>query len=294
MNASRSAEAARIGGIGEIANRYDLFLIDQWGTIHDGYKPLPGAAACLTRLTMLAKRIALLSNSSQRAYANGERMREIGLNETLYTCVITSGELIWQALQRRSDPEFEALGRRCLLLSRDGTSPLLEGLDLDVVTRPEDASFVLIAGVEPGRRIADYRPLLETCARRRLPAVCANPDRIGVDGEDRPAAPGALALLYENLGQTVLYRGKPDSTIYAAAIKKTGVADRARIVAIGDSLEHDIAGGVRHGFDSVLVTGGLHASELDGDEAGFSVRLAAAVAHHRGETPTHVIDRFAW
>lgn len=294
MNASRCAEPARIGGIGEIAERYDLFLIDQWGTIHDGYKPLPGAAACLTRLTMLAKRIALLSNSSQRAFANREKMREIGIDETFYSCVITSGELIWQALKKRDEPEFAALGEKCLLLSRDGTSPLLEGLDLDLVATPEEASFVLISGVEPGKRIADYRPLLKACAARALPAVCVNPDRIGVDGEDRPAAPGAVAFLYETMGQTVLYRGKPDSMIYAAAIEKTGIADRARMVAIGDSLEHDIAGGIRHGFDSVLVTSGLHAPELAGDEAGLGARLADSIAQHRGEMPSHLIERFVW
>jgi HAD superfamily hydrolase (TIGR01459 family) len=294
MNASRCAEALRIKGIGEIAARYDLFLIDQWGTIHDGYKPLTGAAACLTRLVMLAKRIALLSNSSQRTRANRDRLREIGLDERFYSCVVTSGELIWQALARRDDPAFAALGEKCYLLSRDGTSPLLDGLDLACVDDPGDASFVLIAGVAPGKRIADYRGVLEACAARALPAVCANPDRIGVDGEDRPAAPGALAHLYETMGQRVLYRGKPEAAIYTAAIEKTGVVDPRRILAIGDSLEHDIAGGMRRGFDSLLVTGGLHAEELGGDAAGFETRLDAAVAQHRGERPTYVIDRFQW
>lgn len=294
MNASRSGEPVRIGGMREVADRFDLFLIDQWGTIHDGYRPLAGAIPCLTRLTMLAKRIALLSNSSQRAFANRDRMREIGIDETLYSCVITSGELIWRALKTRDEPEFAALGEKCFLLSRDGTSPLLDGLDLEIVAQPEQASFVLISGVTPGKRMADYRPLLETCVSHGLPAVCANPDRIGVDGEDRPAAPGALAYLYETIGGTVLYRGKPDSTIYAAAIEETGYGDRSRIVSIGDSLEHDIAGGVRHGFASVLVTSGLHAPELAGDEAAFDARLAAAVAHHGGEMPSHLIENFVW
>jgi HAD superfamily hydrolase (TIGR01459 family) len=294
MNASPCAEPRRLAGIGEIALNYDLFLIDQWGTIHDGQRVLPGAQAALMRLVMLAKRVALLSNSSQRTRANRERMREIGLDETLYSFVITSGELIWQALANRADPAFAALGGRCLLLSRDGTSPLLEGLDLDIVQTAEEASFMLIAGVEPERRIGDYRPLLEACAARGLVAVCANPDRVAVDGDDRRAAPGALAALYESMGQTVLYRGKPDTAIYEAAMAKAGVTEAARIAVIGDSLEHDIAGGVRHGFDSVLVVSGLHAPELEGEAAGFAARLHAAIARHGGEMPTHLVQRFVW
>lgn len=294
MNASPCVDPLRLGGIGEIATCYDLFLIDQWGTLHDGYAPLPGASAALTRLTMLAKRIGLLSNSSQRTRANRERLREIGIDETFYAFIITSGELIWQALAKRDDPDFAALGERCLLLSRDGTSPLTDGLGLTIVDRPEAASFVLIAGVEPGRLLADYRPLLVDCAARGLAAVCANPDRIGVDGEDRPAAPGAIAALYESMGQRVLYRGKPDAAIYRAAIEISGIGEPGRIVCIGDSLEHDIAGAAVQGFASVLVTQGLHAEELRGEPEGFAARLDGAIAKHHGAPPSFVIDRFVW
>ena len=36
-----------ITGFGPLAARYDGFILDLWGVIHDGVKPYPGAADCL-------------------------------------------------------------------------------------------------------------------------------------------------------------------------------------------------------------------------------------------------------
>jgi ribonucleotide monophosphatase NagD (HAD superfamily) len=36
-----------IQGLGEIADGYDLFLIDQWGVIHDVETPHPGSIEAL-------------------------------------------------------------------------------------------------------------------------------------------------------------------------------------------------------------------------------------------------------
>ena len=30
-------------GIGEVVDRYDAFVVDLWGTIHNGVQPFPGA-----------------------------------------------------------------------------------------------------------------------------------------------------------------------------------------------------------------------------------------------------------
>ena len=56
-----------IRGIGAVAARYDGFIIDLWGVVHDGVDPLPGALECLRGLIMSGKRIVLLSNAPRRA-----------------------------------------------------------------------------------------------------------------------------------------------------------------------------------------------------------------------------------
>ena len=54
-------------GLSTLSDRYDAFILDLWGTIHDGYRPLPGAVECLDRLCRAGKRILILSNAPRRA-----------------------------------------------------------------------------------------------------------------------------------------------------------------------------------------------------------------------------------
>jgi len=55
--------------------------------------------------------------------------------------------------------------------------------------------------------------------------------------------PGTLAKWYGEMcgSENVRLMGKPDPVIYESAMKQLGV-DASRVLAIGDSLEHDIAG----------------------------------------------------
>ena len=53
-------------GLAAVADRYALFLIDQWGVMHDGHTPYPGAVECMANLQQMGKKIILLSNSSKR------------------------------------------------------------------------------------------------------------------------------------------------------------------------------------------------------------------------------------
>src|ERR1700757_3724367 len=100
-----------IGGIGALAPRYDGFILDLWGVVHDGVAPLPGALECLHALIRAGKRIVLLSNAPRRADDVVERITRIGVPAGLYHHVMSSGEEAWQHLDRRDDRFYAALGR---------------------------------------------------------------------------------------------------------------------------------------------------------------------------------------
>ena len=68
-----------LAGLSEGADRYDGFIVDLWGVMHDGITPYPGAVDCLEQLKRRGKRIALLSNAPRRAEAVAERCAEIGI-----------------------------------------------------------------------------------------------------------------------------------------------------------------------------------------------------------------------
>jgi HAD superfamily hydrolase (TIGR01459 family) len=288
-------EVSYCAGVAELAARYDHFLVDQWGVLHDGHAPYPGAIECLQRLRAAGKRVVLLSNSGQRTWTNRERLHHIGFDDSLFDDVVTSGEATWRALADRTDPFFRALGQRCVLWSRDGDRSLVQELDLAVVG-VEHADFLLLGGTEDNARIEDFTAALERAAARDLPMVCANPDIVVVHANGAfGMAPGAVARHYEGLGGRVLYVGKPHRPIYELCLEALGHPASGTIVAIGDSVQHDIAGGAGVGLDTALNMAGIHGSGFDhggGIEANREAldRLEAEFAHR----PRWLLPKFHW
>ena len=90
-------------------------------------------------------------------------------------------------------------------------------------------------------------------------------------------APGAIAALYEEMGGHVTWIGKPHPQIYAEAARLIG--NPQRILCIGDSAEHDVAGGRAAGFSTLLVMQGVSQGH---DPATLS------------PAPDYVMDSFTW
>lgn len=283
-------------GVAELAARYDHFVVDQWGVLHDGHAPYPNAIACLQRLRAAGKRVVLLSNSGKRASVNRARLAQIGFADTLFDGVVTSGEATWQALRDRADPFLEGLGRRCILWSRYGDRSLVDELDLEVVARAEDADFLLLGGAEDDARLEQFRATLERAAARDLPMICANPDIVAVQpGGGFGMAPGAIARHYEGLGGRVLYVGKPHRPIYQSCLEALGHPPTSGIVAIGDSVEHDIAGAAGMLLDTALIMGGIHGPGFDlaGEWAANRAAIERLEAEF-GVRPRWLLPQFRW
>ena len=87
--------------------------------------------------------------------------------------------------------------------------------------------------------------------------------------------------------------GKPNPVIYKAA---AAFLPAGPCVAIGDSLEHDIAGAERAGIDSVFIEGGIHAEEVRslrsaGTETGTVEDLTSVFLKYAAQ-PTYTLDMF--
>jgi ribonucleotide monophosphatase NagD (HAD superfamily) len=70
-------------------------------------------------------------------------------------------------------------------------------------------------------------------------------------------APGAIAEVYASMGGPVTWIGKPHPAIYQHSLALLGKP--ARVLCIGDSAEHDVAGGRRAGLSTLLVQQGISA-----------------------------------
>jgi HAD superfamily hydrolase (TIGR01459 family) len=274
--------------LSSVADRFDAAVLDQWGVLHDGNKAPDGAIDAVRAMVAAGKTLAVLSNSARLGSDAYGRLVKLGYDPAWFAGVITSGETVRDMLRDRTDPFFAALGRSVYLIARDAT--LLEGSDYRQAADLDAADFILLgSSTAPEMSLAkDHAALLKDAASRGLPMICANPDRVGIAGTGFIEGPGTLAAFYEEQGGVVRYIGKPHPEVYARAATLLGGVPMNRIVAVGDSMEHDIVGGHAAGCLTAFVEGGIHKAELT--ENGGLGRVCARY----GVTPDFTIPKLLW
>jgi len=261
-------QVINIKHLSEVIDQYDLLIIDQWGVLHNGQIGYDYAINCVKDLNKLQKKLIVISNSSKRKNTTIKRLPKLGFNKSDFVEVLTSGEMIWQNLYTKSDDFFKQLGQKCYHIAdrskKDGIK-FLDGLKYDFVENIEDADFILGCTTSPGLRTFDYVPLLEKAIKKNIPFICANPDYETIESstEHLIICMGAVAELYKDFGGLVYIMGKPSIEIYMEATKNFKRIDKKRMIAIGDSIHHDIKGAINFGIDSLLITSGIHKSIFD-------------------------------
>ncbi|ESY75319.1 TIGR01459 family HAD-type hydrolase [Mesorhizobium sp. M0051] len=275
----------RLDGIGPLAERYEVLLLDQFGVLHDGTWPYPGAVAALRALKHAGKTVVLISNSGKRAQPNESRLLKLGFEPGSWDHFVSSGEVAWRSFHDMAASGELRPGTKCLLISRDDDRTAIEGLPFMLTEAGEDAELVLISASEGDRYDLDhYRHLLEPAAARRVPCFCTNPDSVMLTSLGPRFGAGRLADLYESLGGNVTRIGKPYRAIFDAALALAGEPDRGTVVCIGDSVEHDISGGNSAGVATALVLSGILAGTPD----------LAAVFDEQQAWPDYITDSFSF
>jgi HAD superfamily hydrolase (TIGR01459 family) len=278
--------------LSEIVGQFDAFLVDQYGVLHDGATVFPDAAACLIGLHDAGKPVMVVTNSGKREAPNIDRLVRLGLPRATFSELVSSGELVWQMLRDPPDDFFRSLGTRCYQIARPSDLSFFDDLGIERVDRIDAASFILLSSVDQIDDHAAFAALLGEAARMRLPMVCANPDmRSVVPGAGPVQGPGAVALAYRDRGGTVRLIGKPHREIFEAARRRSGVADIARILMIGDSLAHDIAGGQKIGCSTLLVLSGIHGAEIVHPERGIEDAKLITACRNNAASPKYVMTR---
>jgi HAD superfamily hydrolase (TIGR01459 family) len=249
----------RIVGLREIADQFDLFLVDQYGVLHDGVAAYPGAVDGLARIACRGRKVVVLTNSGKDAAANLRRLRANGFADSGLDTVVSSGDVALQRVKSGAlGPRFSR-GADVCVIGRAGDTYAFSSDDFRLVARPRDAAFLVFAGSDlPRTPLNAYRSMLTAAAQDRVPAICINPDITMIRDGELVAAPGALAGLYESLGGPVEYVGKPYPAIFDHAIVTAAMGPGARVVMIGDSPEHDVAGARAMELSTLLVRTGIH------------------------------------
>jgi len=250
----------------ELCDRYDGFIFDQFGVMHNGVAALPGAPELISRLHGMGKKLVILSNSSKRAVWTMGELPKIGFDPSAFIGAVTSGEEAWKALRDNWS------GQTCVWLAKrdgSGVTDFLEGTQVGL-GGVEEADFILASGtntIRDGSSVLDvdcetsgdlepYGAIFRRAVERCLPMICANPDFISPPkpGAAETFQPGHLARHFETLGGRVVYYGKPEKEHFAACVELLGL-ERHRVAHVGDSMHHDVLGALGASVPVVFVAG---------------------------------------
>ncbi len=281
-----------------LLDSFDAFILDQWGVLHDGTAAFPWALEAVEGLLDAGKVIVTLSNSGRREATTRQQMRTMGLPVERFRANVTSGEAAVTGLRERRINGQPLPGDACYLLCRQGDRSVIADTGIVEVDDPAAADFVLLSGIDgETRSLDDYLAELDPAAARGLPVVCTNPDLVAVSAAGNVLAPGGVAMAYaERAGVEPLFVGKPHPLVYALCRRALPDVAGPRIVAVGDSLEHDIAGAARAGFKTVFCLDGIHANVFEPsapikDSIDQVERLAT---QHDAAVPDFAIARLSW
>lgn len=239
----------RVDHLSSIADHFDGMIIDQFGVLHDGHSLYPGTLHVLRGLQASRIPVVVVTNSGKRVESNRQRLLDIGIPRDTFVDVVTSGEIAWAALHGGAGDT----GRmpRAYVIGKPGDDYGFDGVPL--VDDPHEADVLLILSSNaPHTSLDAYRTLL---ADVTVPAMCCNPDRWMLTRTGLQPGPGAIAAMYADMGRPVTWIGKPYPAIYLTAAMLLGNA--SRVLCIGDSAEHDVAGGRAAGFETMIVMTGV-------------------------------------
>ncbi|KAL7570306.1 hypothetical protein ACA910_017155 [Epithemia clementina (nom. ined.)] len=314
-------------GVADIANQFDVFLLDMWGVMHDGSRPYDGVLEVIEKLRQMQdKKLIILSNSSKRKDNSVRMLKKLGFNPDDFHDIITSGEVAHGLLSGKLRNRWEMLDQ---LLQGDPLQKkvfVLGSGDNDVeycescgwqLTPIEEANLIVARGtftVNDGSEVVNkreneelYESTMETrlkqAALRRIPMLVTNPDKIRPDVE-RPPMPGKIGDRYEQILRetsteecTGLVKriGKPFQDVYdLALVEENAKENRNRVCMLGDALETDIVGGSINGISTVWVLlDGIYGPDLDHntDDSNLMQSAEAIVKEFNGETGTYAGDR---
>ena len=252
-----------INSFSEISDKYNLFILDQWGVMHDGHNGYDHAIDAVKHLIYKNKQLIIISNSSKRRISSINRLKDLGFDKNNFIEVMTSGEMIWQELKDFSY-KYDFKTKNCFHIfdsSKEDGKDFRIGLEkFKFIDNIKDADFILACTPFQNTKPIDYIPILKEALEMNLIMFCANPDFVTIEKnkEKNMYCMGTIADLYDHMGGKVVILGKPSKEIYLKSCKQFDQINKSKIIAVGDSLDHDILGASNFGVDSVLITSGIH------------------------------------
>lgn len=237
-----------------LANKYEYFLFDQWGVLHDGDKIFSFTNKTLK--TIKDKYLILISNTSQTvAEFKKQTLKKINLNFLYFNKIITAGEtLINISKKSQNSLIYKIVSKKnAFIISNGNEKELIKKLRIKN-SDTSDCKFILSLSLKPKKNLKILLKKIKYLSKRKIPMICTNPDIYTFQNKKRYYQIGYIAEKYSSYGGKVYYIGKPHISIFNNLIKKN---KKKKTIIIGDNLKTDILGGKNYKISTALALDGF-------------------------------------
>ncbi len=278
---------------GDLLAGYDVLFCDVWGVIHNGVVAYAEACDALTTFRASGGTVILVSNAPVPKHRVADMLQIRRVPRNAWDDIVSSGDLALTHVKARGYSSLYCIG------PRDRDAALFTALKARA-TPLNAAEAILCSGLNDDRNEVpeDYKPLLKDALAADLHFVCANPDFVVDVGGTLYYCAGAIADLYEHMGGTVFWAGKPYLSAYETAHSRAETlrganVEKSKILVIGDAIRTDLKGARMYGCDALFIAGGIHRHEtMDGD--ALSAEKLAALFAADGSPAIGAMAQLAW
>jgi len=263
------AEFVRAENLDEIADQFDVFLLDAFGVLNIGETAIPGVVDRVNGLRKRGKQVLVVTNAA--GYPSSvlyERYKRLGYSFGTGDAVSSRMALL-KGLESYPHRKWGMVAA-----PKFGREELPEGaifLEDDASAYTEAEGFLMLGASAWSESRQD---LLEQALKhnpRQL--LVGNPDLVAPVEAGLSREPGHYAHRLANAtGIEPVFFGKPFPAIFDMVRERIrpGVPDE-RVVMVGDTLHTDILGGNAAGFRTALISGyGFFDGEDPADAIGRS------------------------
>jgi HAD superfamily hydrolase (TIGR01459 family) len=252
-----------------VCEPFEGVLLDAYGVFWGGNAIglLPGCKETMERLIAKGKIIGILSNSTQLAEKEIEKLKAHGLIQGIhFHFFITSGTVAKHIFLNDNLPfatpnkKFHVFGMPHPKFSSH--QAIFQDTLFQETTDLQQADFIYISiphidGKDQTNPLV-FKEHIDIFKDIKIPMVCVNPDQFAHEGNPPKAVvrQGSIAFMHEEQGGKVFYIGKPADKMYAAAMEaflQFGIFNPQKILMVGDTPETDIKGARNFGMPSALV-----------------------------------------
>ncbi len=283
-----------INSLSDVSGKYGAVFCDLWGCLHDGVHPYPDAVKALREYRAQGGIVVLLTNAPRHRKSVEKQLSNMDLPRDCWDVIVSSGDSARAAMYRGIiGQKVWFMGEKHDLSFFDPIKVVQDPVAIEQTELEHAEGIVCCGPFDPFAPPEDLRPKLLFAKQKGMKLLCANPDLVVDRGGQREYCAGSIAALYTEMGGTSLYFGKPHPPIYDLARARLAQLGQdfpnARILAIGDGINTDIAGAMAEDIDSLFITGGLAAEETGTgtDGAPDPDATKAFIAKHQ-TSPTYV------